>query len=115
ESAPFSGQGDLPGLAQLATMLRSVEPYQPRPEWVAASRARLMTAPVLPLEKRGFTWLGSMFLPLTQLSFPTISLPRLTMPAPVFARAAVAFALIVALASVARNGAGRNPIVQMTT
>src|SRR5579883_2222961 len=109
ESAPFSGQGDLPELAELATMLRAVEPYQARPEWVAASKARLMAAPVLPPEKRGFTWLGSMFLPLTHISFPTISLPRLSVPSPVFARAVMAVVLVGALASVAHNHAGRSP------
>ena len=54
-SAPFTGQGDLPALAELATTLRSVPAHQPRPEWVAASKARLIAAPVLPVEKRGFT------------------------------------------------------------
>ncbi len=113
-SAPFTGQGDLPALAELSTMLRAVPPYEPRPEWAAASKARLMSAPLLPPEKRGFTWLGSMFLPLTQLSLPALALPRLS-PSPVFARAAVAFALILTLASVAHNRAGQNPILQVTT
>lgn len=115
ESAPFSGQGDLPELAELATMLRSVPAYEPRPEWMAASKARLMAAPLLPLEKRGFTWLGTMFLPLTQLSFPSLSLPQLSMPSPAFARAAVAFGLILALASVAHNHSARSPILQVTS
>jgi hypothetical protein len=114
ESAPFSGQGDLPALAEFATQLRSVPVLEPRAEWVAASKARLMAAPILPPEKRGFTWLGSMFLPLTQLTFPTISLPRLSMPSPVFARAVMAVVLILALASVARNRSSQNPILQVT-
>jgi hypothetical protein len=114
ESAPFSGQEDLPALAELATMLRAVEPYQPRPEWMAASKARLMAAPALPPEKRGFTWLGSMFLPLTQLSFPALSLPRLNLTSPLVARGAVALALIAGLASVSRHRAAQNPILEMT-
>lgn len=113
EAAPFGGTGDLPELAELATMMRSAEPYEPRAEWMAAAKERLMAAPVLPPEKRGFTWLGSMFLPLTQLSFP--SLPKLAMPTPVYARALVAAALIVTLASMARSGGKvQNPLLQVT-
>jgi hypothetical protein len=113
EAAPFSGQGDLPGLAELATMLRAVPPPEPRPEWMAAAKARLMAAPIAPPEKRGLTWLGTMFLPLTQLSFP--SLPRLSMPAPVLARAVVAAALVVTLGSMATSGSlVRNPLLQVT-
>ncbi len=109
-NAPFSGHGDLPALAELATLLRSVPPPRPNPQWAMAAKARIMAAPVLPPEKRGFTWLGSMFLPLTQLSLPSISLPRLSMPSPVFARAAMAAVLVAALASVAHNRAGTSPI-----
>ncbi len=116
-SAPFTGQGDLPALAELTTVLRSVPPYEPRPEWVAASKARLMAAPLLPPEKRGFTWLGSMFLPLTHLSWPSFSLPQLPqlVPSPMFARAAVALGIVFTLASVARDNQGQNPILQVTT
>ena len=115
ENAPFTGRGDLPEFAELATMLRAVPAHQPRAEWAAASKARLMAAPLLPPEKRGFTWLGTMFLPFSQLSFPSISLPRLSMPSPVFARSAMALMLIAALASVAHNRAGQNPILEITS
>ncbi|HVA26130.1 MAG TPA: hypothetical protein VMW62_17285 [Chloroflexota bacterium] len=115
ENAPFTGRGDLPEFAELATMLRAVPAHEPRPEWVAESKARLMSAPLLPPEKRGFTWLGTMFLPFSQLSFPSISLPRLRMPSPVFARAAMALVLIGTLASVAYRRAGQSPILQVTT
>src|SRR5207237_8164392 len=117
-SAPFTGQGDLPALAELATTLRAVPPYEPRLEWVAASRARLMAAPVLPLEKRGFTWLGSMFLPLTQLkmpALPALALPSLGMPSSMFSRAVMAVVLIVGMTSVLHNrGGASNPIIQIT-
>jgi len=115
ENAPFTGRGDLPEFAELATMLRAVPAHQPRAEWAAASKARLMAAPLLPPEKRGFTWLGTMFLPFSQLSFPSISLPRLSMPSPVFARAVMAMVLIATLASVSHKRAGQNPILQITS
>ncbi len=112
-SAPFQGKGDLPELAEFATLLRAVPAPAPSPEWLAASKARLMAAPILPPEKRsGFTWLGTMFLPLAQLSFP--SLRALAAPSSPLARAAVAMVVLVAMLSAAYSQSGVSPLLQVT-
>jgi hypothetical protein len=103
QSQPFRGLGDLPELAEFATSLRAIEPPRPSAEWMAASKARIMAAPVPACPRRGFlTQLRGLLPPLAGLkpSLPFAAMPSLTSPS-LFGRAAVALAVIVSVGSIA--------------
>ncbi|HEU0168583.1 MAG TPA: hypothetical protein VFS62_12470, partial [Chloroflexota bacterium] len=103
-SEPLRGLGDLPELAEFATALRAIEPPRPSAEWMAASRARLMAAPLPAGARRSLLrQLRGMLPSLADLkpSLPSLpAIPSLTSPA-LFGRAAVALAVVVAVGSIA--------------
>ncbi|HLY66574.1 MAG TPA: hypothetical protein VKU60_13655, partial [Chloroflexota bacterium] len=109
EAMPFGGRGDLPELAELATMLRSVPSFQPRVEWAAESKARLMAAPWLTDAAQPASWLSRALQPLTQLRLP--SLPRFALPSPMFSPVIAGLVLVLTMASVVQTGRHQTPSV----
>ncbi|MBV8084818.1 MAG: hypothetical protein JO247_08380, partial [Chloroflexi bacterium] len=103
-SVPFRGLGDLPELAEFATALRAIEPPRPSSEWLAASKARIMAAPLPAGARRSvLSQLRGMLPSLADLkpSLPSLpAMPALTSPS-LFGRAAVALAVVVAVGSIA--------------